>query len=164
MFLDTLLDNCATHADKTAIELLGEDGSATIVTYRQLEANVTRAMHYLTTLGVQPGDRVALQLPKCLSFVYLHLAAVRLGAISLPLNPAYPAQELQYYLADSEASLFFVDADDRKRQSNPMLPDLPSIRHCVSLVPDDHDWIDTLALDGDIQRPRHQPPTRIRQP
>ena len=152
MFLDTLIDNCTAFADKTAIELLGGNGSRQLVMYGQLEANVSRAMHYLRSLGVQPGDRVALQLPKCLSFVYLHLAALRLGAISLPLNPAYPAQELQYYLADSEASLFFADlaaADEIQA----MLPNLTAIRHCVTLDPDDHDWINSLDPVGDFSPP-----------
>jgi malonyl-CoA/methylmalonyl-CoA synthetase len=147
VFLDTLINNCTTYANKPAIELLGDDGGVQIVTYGQLDDHVSRAMHYLQSLGVQPGDRVALQLPKCLSFVYLHLAAVRLGAITLPLNPAYPAQELGYYLADSEASLFFADRQTAGEIER-LLPDLPAIRHCITLDPADHHWIGTVIVDG----------------
>ena len=49
------------------------------------------AADYLLSLGIQPGDRVAVQLPKCLPFIYFHLATVQIGAVFLPLNPAYPS-------------------------------------------------------------------------
>ncbi len=81
-----------------------------LVSYSQLETTVQQTIGWLRSLGVQPGDRVALQLPKCLPFIYLHLAVMRLGAISLPLNPDYPQRELAYFLTDSGASLFFADA------------------------------------------------------
>ena len=86
MFLDTLARHSCDHADKVAIELIGGQS----VTYRQLGQTVNRTANYLLSLGVAPGDRVAAQLPKCLPFIYLHLAAAQIGAICLPLNPAYP--------------------------------------------------------------------------
>jgi len=67
-------------------------------------------MAMLRQKGVQPGDRVAIHLTKGLPFIYLHLATMRLGAISLPLNPAYTLHELLYFLQDAEAKLFFTDA------------------------------------------------------
>ena len=73
MFLDTLVRNCAIYHDKVAIELLSDDGSIHAVTYEQLADHIAHVMNYLKSLGIQPGDRVALQLPKCLAFVYLHL-------------------------------------------------------------------------------------------
>src|SRR5688572_19895132 len=102
LFLNRLQANCQTYVDKTAIEFQHQQHSETI-TYGQLEATVQKTMAYLQTLGVQAGDRVALQLPKCLPFIYLHLAILRLGAITLPLNPAYPEAELSYFLDDSGA-------------------------------------------------------------
>ena len=95
LFLTRLQDNCRTYNDKLAIEYLLPEG-AERVRYGELETAVQQTMAYLQALGVQPGDRVALQLPKCLPFVYLHLAIMRLGAITLPLNPGYPETELVY--------------------------------------------------------------------
>lgn len=85
--------------------LLGDE----TVTYAELEDRILQTMGLLQKYGVREGDRVAVQLPKCLPFVYLHLATMRLGAIMLPLNPAYPQTELRYFLEDSGASLFFAD-------------------------------------------------------
>ena len=137
-FLQRLLHNCETYADKTALEFIpvADEPVPPPVSYGELGAMVEKTAVYLHTLGLQPGDRVAMQLPKCLPFLYLHLATLRLGGIVLPLNPAYPNAERHYFLADAEASLFFADAADQP-QIDTLLPDLPSIRHCIYLDPDD---------------------------
>lgn len=110
-FLHTLVENCRRLSDKVAIEMLGPDETA--VTYGELEQNVQRSIRYLQLKGVQEGDRVALQLPKGLPFIYLHIAIMRLGAVSLPLNPGYPPRELAYFLDDAEVELFLAHDDNR---------------------------------------------------
>lgn len=62
--------------------------------------------HTLVALGVRAGDRVAVQVEKSLEAVLLYLAVLRVGAVYLPLNTGYTAAELEYFLTDSEPSLF----------------------------------------------------------
>ncbi|MDE2952638.1 MAG: AMP-binding protein [Chloroflexota bacterium] len=112
MFLDTLERHYRDLPEKTAIELISDAGQLR-VTYAQLEAHVNRTADYLLSVGVKRGDRVAVQLPKSLPFIYFHLAAMQVGAIFLPLNPAYPEAELRYFLEDSGASVFVADAKDQ---------------------------------------------------
>ncbi len=111
VFLDTLAQHYRDRPEKTAVELISDSGLLR-VTYAQLERHVNRTADYLLSLGVKRGDRVAAQLPKSLPFIYFHLAAMQIGAIFLPLNPAYPEAELRYFLADSGASVFIADAKD----------------------------------------------------
>ena len=106
LFLETLRGHCLARPHQTALEWL--DDSPLRLSYGELEQIVQQAMGLLQAHGVQPGDRVALHLPKGLPFVLLHLATLRLGAVSLPLNPACPATELAYFLADAEACLLFA--------------------------------------------------------
>ena len=134
MFLDTLARHSCDHADKVAIELIGGQS----VTYRQLGQTVNRTANYLLSLGVAPGDRVAAQLPKCLPFIYLHLAAAKIGAIFLPLNPAYPLTELRYFLADSAARHYFSDLM-KQADIESIQPDLPSLEAPIFLDPE-ADW------------------------
>ena len=131
MFLTRLAENCRHLPHKTAIEFIRPTGSE-IVTYAQLEENVRQTMRLLRGLDVQPGDRVALQLPKRLPFIYLHLAIMRLGAITLPLNPAYPEHELTYFLRDSGASLLFADVAAKETLA-PILAPLPDLRRVLYL-------------------------------
>ena len=59
----------------------------------------------LEASGVQPGDRVAAQIEKSWPALVLYLASVRAGAVYLPLNPAYTAAEVGYFLRDAEPHL-----------------------------------------------------------
>ncbi|MCP5097380.1 MAG: AMP-binding protein [Chloroflexi bacterium] len=130
-FLHTLIDNLQQLGNKTAVEFVTEQDVETI-TYAMLNEAVERSMVYLQQLGVQPGDRVAMQLPKCLPFLYLHLAVLRLGAISLPLNTAYPPQRLSYFLEDAGASLFFAESKQRDTLVS-MLLKLPDLKQTIFL-------------------------------
>lgn len=112
MFLDTLARHYRERPDKIAIELISDGAPPLRLSYAQLEQNVNRSANFLIEAGVYPGARVAVQLPKSLPFIFFHLAAMQLGAIFLPLNPAYPEAELRYFLADSGASIFIADAKD----------------------------------------------------
>lgn len=106
------------------------------ITYSQLETTITKTMAYLQSLGVEEGDRVAIQLPKSAEFVCLHLATMRLGAISLPLNPGYPPRELAYFINDAEAKLFFVD-QSLAADLESLFPQLSVLQRAIILNVDD---------------------------
>jgi malonyl-CoA/methylmalonyl-CoA synthetase len=65
-----------------------------------------RLANGLVDLGVKPGDRVAVQVEKSAEALMLYLAAARAGAVYLPLNTAYTAGEIRYFLGDAEPTLF----------------------------------------------------------
>ncbi len=114
LFLDQLRANCAKHPSKTAIEFV--DGQSTArLSYQRLLAGVSEAREWLASLGVRPGDRVAVCLPKSIAAIQLHLAACRSGAVSLPLNPSYSFPELRYVLGDSEARVLVLPGERARR-------------------------------------------------
>lgn len=84
-------------------------------TYAAFSRQIERYAGALRTFGVQEGDRVAFQLPKGMEFLFLHFAALALGAISLPLNPDYQPEEVHYFLTDSESGFFITDRDCHQR-------------------------------------------------
>lgn len=63
----------------------------------------------LVSLGVKPGDRVAVQVEKSIEALMLYLGTVRAGAIFLPLNSAYTPAEIEYFLGDAEPAVFVCD-------------------------------------------------------
>jgi malonyl-CoA/methylmalonyl-CoA synthetase len=91
--------------DKTAIETA--DGGR--VSYGDLVAQSGRMANYLVSRGVKTGDRVAVQAEKSVPALVLYLAAVRAGAVYLPLNTAYTLNELDYFITDAEPSLLVCD-------------------------------------------------------
>ena len=131
-FLDSFSENVRKYPNKVALEFL--DPPLQRLTYAELDEQVNCTTGYLQSLGLQAGDRVALQLSKSIEFILLHLATIRLGGIVLPLNLAYPPDELQYFLEDSGAKLFFaLEANKEKIQS--ILPSLPELKECIFLGP-----------------------------
>lgn len=79
------------------------------VTYADLGAVTARYAHALAASGVGPGDRIAVQVEKSPEAVFLYLASLRAGAVYLPLNTAYTAAELGYFVADAEPALIVCD-------------------------------------------------------
>ncbi len=153
LFLEALQRTCHRQPDKVALECL-EAGGTLRVRYGQLEATVGRAVAFLKSRGVGPGDRVALQLPKGLAFIYLHLAAMRLGAVSLPLNPGFPTAELDYYLRDSEAKLYVGDAG-RHADFGAALETIDTLATAIFLGPDAP--LETLLPDAPVAAPALPP-------
>jgi len=131
-FLNSFTKNVRKYPDKIALEFI--DAPTQQFTYGELDELVNKTAGYLQSLGVQTGDRVALQLTKSIEFILLHLATVRLGAITLPLNLAYPPDELKYFLEDSGAKLFFA-LESAKDKTQSILPQLPDLQECIFLEP-----------------------------
>ncbi|MDP1866329.1 MAG: AMP-binding protein, partial [Bradyrhizobium sp.] len=79
------------------------------ISYGDLMARAGQMANVLVSRGVKPGDRVAAQTEKSVAALVLYLAAVRAGAVYLPLNTAYTLNELEYFIGDAEPSLVVCD-------------------------------------------------------
>lgn len=90
--------------EKTSIELA--DGKR--VSYGELFSLTEKLASHLIRSGVEPGDRVAVQVEKSWQNLALYLACVRAGAAYLPLNTAYPLAEIEYFLGDAQPSFVVV--------------------------------------------------------
>ncbi|NIJ35835.1 malonyl-CoA/methylmalonyl-CoA synthetase [Sphingopyxis panaciterrae] len=79
------------------------------LSYGGVEAESARYANALRELGVGIGDRVAVQVEKSAEMLLLYLGCLRLGAVFLPLNTAYTAGELEYFVGDAEPALLVCD-------------------------------------------------------
>ena len=78
-------------------------------TYAGVAALSARYASALAELGLEAGDRVAVQVEKSPEALMLYLGAIRAGAVFLPLNPAYTNAELDYFLGDAEPTILICD-------------------------------------------------------
>ena len=76
-----------------------------IVTFADIDDHSGRLATVLIDAGIRPGDRLIVQVPKSSAAVALYLAAIRVGAVYVPLNEAYTADEVSYFLADAEPTV-----------------------------------------------------------
>ena len=70
---------------------------------------VRRMAGALRDLGVEKGDRVAVQVGKSPEALAIYGAAVALGAVFLPLNTAYTPDEVAYFLGDATPRILVCD-------------------------------------------------------
>jgi malonyl-CoA/methylmalonyl-CoA synthetase len=83
------------------------------LSYAELRDQIARFTSALTARGVLPGDRVAVQVEKSVDAVLLYLACLSMGAVFVPINAANTANEVDYFLRDSQPRLAVVRPADR---------------------------------------------------
>jgi acyl-CoA synthetase (AMP-forming)/AMP-acid ligase II len=96
-------------------------------TYAELEDRANRAAHHLTSLGVQPGDHVALYLENCPEYLEVMLACFKIRAVPINVNHRYVAGELRHLLDDCGA-VGVVHGRKHQNVVAEVLPDLPAVR------------------------------------
>jgi len=97
----------APHAGQNTPFLHLPDG--TVISHGAFLDRAAQLAHALVAQGVTPGDRVAVQVAKCPDMLALYAACAQLGAVFLPLNTAYTAAELTYFVTDSAARILVGD-------------------------------------------------------
>ena len=75
------------------------------LSYRDLNARCNRVAHALKASGVRHGDRVALLLMNGAEFIESFFAVAKVGAVNVPLNWRLVADELEFILKDSGATV-----------------------------------------------------------
>jgi fatty-acyl-CoA synthase len=100
------------------------------MTYQELSTRALQAANGLLALGVGKGDRVAVLLENGPEFIELFFAAATVGAIFVPVNFRLAAQEVEYVLRDSGASVLFAGVRLVALLAR-LLEDLESLRHVV---------------------------------
>jgi long-chain acyl-CoA synthetase len=77
-------------------------------TYEQVDEISGRVAAALRDLGLERGDRVAVQLPNLPHFLFSYFAILKAGLVMVPVNPLLKAREIDYHLRDSGARLLIT--------------------------------------------------------
>jgi len=86
--------------------------NGTVFTYGEAFDRTGQIANLFRSRGVQPGDRIAIQTEKSAEALLTYLAALRIGAVYLPLNTAYTAAEIRFFLSDARPTLFLHRPED----------------------------------------------------
>lgn len=173
---ETLLDhfrrNVTALPDKTAIVASRSDTEAQIrFSYRQLDQLSDRAAIGLMRCGVAAGDVVSFQLPNWWQFTVLHLACLKVGAVSNPLMVIFRERELSFMLGLAATKVLVVPARfrdiDHHAIAHAVRPALPSLTHVFVVDGAGADSFDALlATDASADelvalRARKLPPDAV---
>jgi len=109
LIIDWHDEAAARSPDKVAlVDHNSTTGVSTTISFRQLNRLSKRIALGLTALGVGRSDVVSMQLPNWWEFVAVHLACVRIGAVTNPLMPIFRARELRFMLDLAETKVAIV--------------------------------------------------------
>ena len=98
----------APHADREAPFLHLADGA--VLSHAAFGARAAGYAHALAAAGLEPGDRLAMQVAKSADALALVAGCIRAGVVVLPLNTGYTAGEVGYFLTDSGARMLVCDS------------------------------------------------------
>lgn len=105
------------------------------ISYAALAGEVGRVSAGLRGLGVGPGDVVSLQLPNWWEALAMHLAVLRLGAVSNPLMPILREREMRYALGTARSRVLVVPGTfrgfDHAELGLRLCDELPDLGHVV---------------------------------
>jgi acetyl-CoA synthetase len=102
---------CRKHADAaTRLALIDvKDAASNNYTFGAIDFLSDKFANALATCGVTRGDRVAVILPQSVELPIAHLAALKLGAVVVPLTMLFGSAALEYRLRDSCAKVIVAD-------------------------------------------------------
>ncbi|MGH7875874.1 MAG: AMP-binding protein, partial [Candidatus Binatia bacterium] len=103
------------HPDKLALIYQNRRWS-----YADFQREADRVANGFLRVGVKKGDHIAFVLPNCPEFLFAVFAVTKIGAVFIPLNPQSTAEEAEYVLNHSEATIVLTSSD--------LLPMVESIR------------------------------------
>jgi len=149
---DLCCDTWAAEApDQVAIIHLGADGTRQEWTCGALKRASDAMAVALRAAGVHRGDRVAVLLPQHPAVLITQFAAMKLGAVALPLFTLFGEAALRYRLSDSGARAVITDAETLDRVMA-LRPDLPNLSTIITTGPAS---APVLSFSDMIETPSH---------
>ena len=137
-------------------------GEETVLSCAELSRRVNLIAKKFRDLGIDKGDIVSFQLPNWWQFIAVHLACIRIGAVSNPLTPIFRARELEYMLGHTRSRLLIVPKIfrrfDYEQLARQLQTKLPSLRNILVIDGEGNDAFESIFNDQDV--PVSTPDTR----
>ena len=103
-----LVDSCG---DRTFLIFQDREGATCEFSYSAFDQEINRTANLFLTLGIEAGERVAVQMHTCPEFMMCLFGLAKIGAVMVPMNEQYLAEEAAFVLERTGASCAVVEAD-----------------------------------------------------
>ena len=107
-----------TWRDYALIESNPNEAYRKELTWKQFNISANRFANLLLSRGIKKGDKVAILLMNCIEWLPIYFGILKTGALAVPLNYRYAADEIKYCLtlADADAIIFGPEFTGRIEQ------------------------------------------------
>ena len=130
-----------TWREYNLIETAEGDKYRRSMTWREFDAQANQAANLLITRGVRRGDKVAILLMNCLEWLPIYFGILKCGALAVPMNYRYTAEEIRYCaeLADVSVLIYGPEFIDRVAEIRDSLPDIKNFFFVGEDIPEGAD-------------------------
>ncbi|WP_207062916.1 AMP-binding protein [Motiliproteus sp. SC1-56] len=150
---EVLVDACRRYGPRAAFTSLGRT-----LTYTELERqSAAFASYLLNEAGLEPGDRIAVQLPNLIQYPVVAFGALRAGLVVVNTNPLYTPRELAHQFKDSGARALVVLAN-MAHQAASIIKETEIEQVVVTEVADLHAPLKRTLLNGAVRYLKRQVP------
>lgn len=111
------------------------------ITWQDFNCRTNRFAHLLLANGIKKGDKVGILLMNCLEWLPIYLGVLKAGALAVPLNYRYTADEIKYCLNLSDCELLVFGHEFIERVEN-VKGDMPSIKKLYYVGGHCPEWAD----------------------
>lgn len=105
-------DRWTEEGDREALFIESRRAGEAVYSFSQLQQLSNQLASYLSKNGLGKGDRIGVCLPTRPETLLMHLAAWKIGAVSVPLSTLFGPDALEYRLDDCAARVCAVDAEN----------------------------------------------------
>jgi acyl-coenzyme A synthetase/AMP-(fatty) acid ligase len=138
-------DAWARDPAKLALLWVSPDGQPRRFTYAEIAERSRRFANVLAGLGVAPGERVFIMLPRVWQWWEMVLGCIRARAISMPGTTLLTTKDIQYRLSISDASVVITDEENAAKIDH-VLAECPTVRHKIVVGRGSSGWLEYEAL------------------
>jgi acetyl-CoA synthetase/medium-chain acyl-CoA synthetase len=147
-----VFDRWARAPAKLAMLWVSPDGQPRPITFAELGERSRRFANVLSGLGVAPGERVFLMLPRVVPWWEIVLGCLRARVVSVPGTTLLTTKDIRYRLDVSAASVVVTDEENAAKVDQ-VLGECPGVKHRIVVGRAEGGWESYEALMG---RARHQ--------
>lgn len=144
-----------TWKEFSLIETSSNKDKRSEITWGDFDKKSNRFANLLLSRGIKKGDRVAILLMNCLEWLPIYFGIIKTGALAVPLNYRYTAEEIQYCLnlSDSSALVFGPEFIGRIEESYSKISDIKPLLYVGEDCPSFAESYDKLVTYCSSKKP-----------
>lgn len=143
----TMADKRVTWRDYNLVQSTSGERYRREMTWREFDIKANRFANFLFTRGIKKGDKVAVLLMNCLEWLPIYFGILKTGALAVPMNFRYSADEIEYCakLADVSMLVFGPEFTGRVEQVLDKMPLIKNYFYVGNDVPTFAEHYETLV-------------------
>lgn len=144
-----------TWKESSLIEASRVDSARSEITWKDFDKRANRFANLLLSRGIKKGDRVAILLMNCIEWLPIYFGILKTGALAVPLNYRYAADEIKYCLelSDSTALVFGPEFIGRIEEICDRIPQINPLLYVGEDCPTFAESYDKLVTYGSSRKP-----------